>query len=324
MSYKISIVIPVYKVEKYLKNCVDSVINQTYKNIEVILVDDGSPDDCPLICDEYVKNDSRIKVVHKTNGGLSSARNAGMKIATGDYIMFLDSDDFWDDDLFLYKLSRKMKNDADVIVIGYKKYYKKDNQFINGYSTNFKINSTDKEIALCKIFENSAYESNAWTKVVSRRLLSEKLCFIENILSEDIDWSARLLINAKSFDVYEDNVYVYRMNEESISHNLSEKNIVDLRDQIIRIVNMSKQIEKETYYKWYMNYCAYQYITFLNCIVCIDQFNHTKKYMDEMKSYRYLLKYHQNKKVKKIFCFDKIFGYRGMLKILKIFLKMRG
>lgn len=90
----VSIVIPIYNVEKYIHECVDSVINQTYKDLEIILVDDGSPDNCGKICDEYAKKDSRIKVIHKENGGLSDARNAGMEASTGEYIYFLDSDDY--------------------------------------------------------------------------------------------------------------------------------------------------------------------------------------------------------------------------------------
>lgn len=93
---KVSVIIPIYKVEKYLKRCVDSALNQTLKDIEIILVDDGSPDKCPAICDQYVQSDERIRVIHKKNGGLASARNAGMKIASGEYIFFLDSDDWID------------------------------------------------------------------------------------------------------------------------------------------------------------------------------------------------------------------------------------
>ncbi|MDI1303790.1 MAG: glycosyltransferase, partial [bacterium] len=89
----ISIIIPIYGVEKYIDKCILSVINQTYKNLEIILVDDGSPDNCPAICDQYAKKDSRIRVIHKINGGLSSARNSGIDIATGKYITFVDSDD---------------------------------------------------------------------------------------------------------------------------------------------------------------------------------------------------------------------------------------
>ena len=91
---KISIIVPVYNVEKYIFECVDSLINQTYKNLEIILVDDSSPDNCPQICDEYAQKDDRIKVIHKPNGGLSDARNAGIESATGEYLMFVDSDDY--------------------------------------------------------------------------------------------------------------------------------------------------------------------------------------------------------------------------------------
>jgi glycosyltransferase involved in cell wall biosynthesis len=92
-TIKISVILPIYKVEKYLKKCVDSVLDSTYKNLEVILVDDGSPDACPQICDDYAKSDSRVIVIHKENGGLCSARNAGLAVASGDYISFIDSDD---------------------------------------------------------------------------------------------------------------------------------------------------------------------------------------------------------------------------------------
>lgn len=91
---KVSVIIPVYKVEKYLDKCVESVVNQSYKNLEIILVDDGSPDNCPQMCDEWAKKDNRIKVIHKENGGVSSARNKGLEIAKGEYIQFVDSDDY--------------------------------------------------------------------------------------------------------------------------------------------------------------------------------------------------------------------------------------
>lgn len=110
MADKISVIVPVYKTEEYLDKCVKSIINQTYKNLEIILVDDGSPDNCPKMCDDWANKDSRIKVIHKTNGGLSSARNAGIEAAAGNYLMFTDSDDFLEDDMieFLYNLIKKV------------------------------------------------------------------------------------------------------------------------------------------------------------------------------------------------------------------------
>ena len=111
----ISVIVPVYNTEKYLGRCVDSIINQTYTNLEIILVDDGSPDNSPAICDEYAKKDQRIKVIHKENGGLSSARNAGLDIAKGDFISFIDSDDWVEKDLFEVLVSLYGKTQAEII-----------------------------------------------------------------------------------------------------------------------------------------------------------------------------------------------------------------
>ena len=114
MSPKISIIVPVYKVEKYIHKCIDSILNQTFKDFELILVDDGSPDNCGKICDEYAKKDSRVIVIHKENGGLSSARNSGLDIARGDYIGFVDSDDYIENDMYelLYNLCEE--NNCDI------------------------------------------------------------------------------------------------------------------------------------------------------------------------------------------------------------------
>ena len=111
---KISVVIPVYKVEAYLERCVTSVLNQSMNDLEVILVDDGSPDHCPVICDEYANQDERVKVIHKENGGLSSARNAGLKKACGEYISLIDSDDFVAPNFYEVLLGNAIKNDADI------------------------------------------------------------------------------------------------------------------------------------------------------------------------------------------------------------------
>lgn len=111
---KISIIVPIYKVEQFIDKCIDSIVNQSYNNLEIILIDDGSPDRCPEICDEWAKKDSRIKVIHKENGGAASARNAGLEIATGDYIGFVDSDDWIDKDMYEF-LIKQLPEDADFI-----------------------------------------------------------------------------------------------------------------------------------------------------------------------------------------------------------------
>ena len=122
----ISIVIPVYKVEKYLEKCVESVINQTYKNLEILLVNDGSPDNCPKICDEYAQKDNRIKVIHKENGGLSDARNAGIDVATGKYITFIDSDDYISNDYVEYMYNLAQKHNAQIATCEFEIVYLED------------------------------------------------------------------------------------------------------------------------------------------------------------------------------------------------------
>lgn len=118
----LSVIVPVYKVEPFLKRCVDSIIHQTYKNLEIILVDDGSPDNCGAICDEYANKDDRIKVIHKENGGQSSARNVGIAIAKGDYIAFVDSDDWIDSDMYETLIGLAEKYDADIAEGSYRFY----------------------------------------------------------------------------------------------------------------------------------------------------------------------------------------------------------
>lgn len=113
---KISVIVPVYKTEKYLFRCVDSLRNQTLKDIEIILVDDGSPDNCPEICDEYTRQDSRIRVIHKENGGVSTARNAGLDAAQGDYITFVDSDDYVDTEMYEQMLTVAVEHNCDVVM----------------------------------------------------------------------------------------------------------------------------------------------------------------------------------------------------------------
>ena len=119
----ISVIVPIYNVEKYVNKCVESIVNQTYTNLEIILVDDGSPDRCPEICDEWAKKDSRIKVIHKKNGGLSDARNAGMKIASGDYVAFVDSDDWVEPDIYSTLINLIDKYNSDIAICDLRMVY---------------------------------------------------------------------------------------------------------------------------------------------------------------------------------------------------------
>ena len=142
MKDLISVIIPIYNVEKYLNKCIDSIINQTYKNLEIILVDDGSPDNCPQICDEYAKKDNRIKVIHKKNGGVSSARNVGLINSTGNYIGFIDPDDYIEP--IMYEKLLKVLKESNTLVSMCGFYKIKDNKIIKIDNYDEKIISSEK------------------------------------------------------------------------------------------------------------------------------------------------------------------------------------
>lgn len=189
-----SIIIPVYNVEKYLNRCIGSLINQTYQNIEIILVDDGSKDNCPRICDEYARMDTRIKVIHKENGGLSDARNAGLIVANGEYILFVDSDDYIE------------KNTCEMLA-GYaqKKYDILVGQaFFEGgeqlrYFAPGEVVYTGKEYMLRLLQSKKGINMAVWFNAYRRRfLLEHALAFKRGIYHEDEQFTPRAFLYAQS------------------------------------------------------------------------------------------------------------------------------
>ncbi len=182
MSELISVIIPIYKVEPYLAKCVESVLGQTYSNLEIILVDDGSPDRCGELCDEYAETDSRVKVIHKRNGGLSDARNAGMKIATGEYLAFIDSDDWIERDYFevLYRLLKD--NDADLSAIALCNVNEEGKEIGRHHSgeTHF----LDAAIAMENMFHRDGLPWCAQAKLY-RRVLFDGIEYPVGVLMED-------------------------------------------------------------------------------------------------------------------------------------------
>ena len=209
---KISVIIPMYKVEKYLKKCIESVLKQTYTNLEIILVDDGSPDNCGEICEEYKKKDSRIKVIHKENGGLSDARNKGIDVATGKYVTFIDSDDFIEKNYveFLYNLIRKYN--ADISIGSHKIIY---NNIIIDKST-YKEFSENSEKILEKILYDDGVDLSAWGKLYKIKLF-DGIRFPKGRLYEDSATTYKLIHLANVIAVSSRPIYNYVMRNNSIS-----------------------------------------------------------------------------------------------------------
>ncbi len=191
----VSIIVPVYNTERQLAKCLNSLINQTLKDIEIILVDDGSPDNSPAICDEYAKNDSRIKVIHKENGGLSSARNAALDIAKGKYIGFVDSDDFVDIKMFEKMYNSANKDNSDICICSHYNIYK-DNVVSNKLPFNSSVLSKEEIVSnlICPLIGNSdinlpkTLEGFVWRQIFKKELIentyfkSEKTYFAEDVI----------------------------------------------------------------------------------------------------------------------------------------------
>lgn len=192
----ISIVVPIYKVEKYLDHCVTSILNQTYKNFELILVDDGSPDRCPQLCDEYAASFSYVKVIHKTNGGLSDARNVGMDIARGAYITFIDSDDYVHP-YYLELLFKGIKETgADFSLIGFQQVYNMNsNHDIKRDAVYVKKYNADE--ALCQILYQTFHDVSAWG-ILLPLSLAKKFKFPVKKKFEDLFTTYQYFLDAKS------------------------------------------------------------------------------------------------------------------------------
>lgn len=212
---KISIIVPVYKVELYLEKCVNSIINQTYKNLEIILVDDGSPDNCGAMCEELAKVDNRIKVIHKENGGLSSARNAGIDIATGEYVAFIDSDDWIESD-FVEVLEKLLtENDADFSVCGMITDY--GNAIVKNHINYYKAFKADKKEIFNQIIINPDFYGYACNKLFKKDIICN-LRFDETLMScEDLDFCVRLAAKCNSAVYTNEKFYHYMQHSASMT-----------------------------------------------------------------------------------------------------------
>lgn len=213
MNPLISVIVPIYNVEKYLARCVDSIVNQTYKNLEIILVDDGSPDRCPQMCDDYAKKDSRIKVVHKKNGGLSDARNAGMAVATGEYISFIDSDDYVSDAFFKCLLAVMNKENSDIAECSVVKFYE-DNRF-DEFSDDLSVKTYDTQDAMSALIAENPFHQHVWNKLYKTELVKD-IPYAVGKLNEDEFWTYQVFGRANKVSKLNKTMYYYFQRNSSI------------------------------------------------------------------------------------------------------------
>ncbi len=214
----ISVIVPIYNVEKYLYNSVESVRKQTYENLEIILVDDGSPDHCGHIADEFSKKDKRIKVIHKQNGGLSDARNAGLKIAAGTYVFFFDSDDYIDSELISKAYEAYIRTNADLVCFNYISY---DENTYEESRTSFNIKNYKNKEANLVIAKYLKYQLGycVWNKLYRMDIIRKyKIQFEDNskVFSEDICFNLYYISFCSEIQVIGEHLYYYLIRESSI------------------------------------------------------------------------------------------------------------
>lgn len=311
---KLSVIIPVYNVEEFLHECLDSVLNQTFKNYEIILVNDGSTDSSGEICDYYQSKFKQVRTFHQANKGSSSARNFGIENAYGEYIIFLDSDDYWENDTFLEKVFESNPL-SDLILFGMKKYNQRK-LVIETYSKSIKRLSNNDSLNIYKLLINKIYISSACNKFIKLDYIkAKKIRFREVINSEDIEFSGIFIHTGFTFKYVNRNDYIYRQREFSKTNSISDKSIIDLRNNISDLIQ-NYPIESAFNKKNYKSYLGFQIGVYAMNIVGSDQF----KFMDNLKFLRrnkYLMKHSSDNRIKLFYILTKIVGTNNSLRLLR-------
>lgn len=321
---KISVIIPVYNVEKYLEKCIQSVINQTIKNLEIILVDDGSTDLSGKICDEYSKKDKRIKVIHKENGGLSDARNAGLNIESGEYIVFVDSDDYIEYNMIenLYKCIKKYN--ADIVCCG--KYLEDEDGNIIKILNKTEEYCINGENAIKKMLLREEIDNTAWDKMYKKEVF-ENIRFPYGKYYEDIEPTYKAFKKSSKIAHTSTVDYHYLIRKGSIINSkFTEKQL----DSLIFINNIRKDVKKE--YPQYIEISDALY--YLDLSSNLQKIKNSPNYEENRQIYRklkkeynsYIIKILTNKYItlyKKIMCICIYFNMYYLVKKIKKRIKGR-
>lgn len=318
-----SVIVPVYNVEPYLPKCIESVLEQSYSALELILIDDGSTDQSGLICDAFAQKDGRVRVIHQDNAGLSMARNKGMDCATGDYLIFLDSDDYWHDDQVLDKIALRLKrNGADVLSFNYVKFT--DEAFEKPYFGTKESMPLDmpKEKTFTYQVENDLWLACAWNKVIKRALFADgTLSFRPKITSEDIDWCLRLALQADRFDFLADVVVCYRQRRTSISKSMTAEKLDMLLDNIELCLNLMEAAEEKA--NLLRPYLGYQYGTAVYLVASMHDSADYRRLFRRVNSWKHLLSWSNNRKIRMMRWICSIGGLNLVMMLLRLREKIR-
>lgn len=313
---RFSVIIPVYKVEAYLDDCVRSVLNQTFENFQVILVDDGSPDRCGAMCDTWAETDGRVTVVHQENGGLSAARNAGIRHAKGEYVLFLDSDDWWADVRVLENLDAQLlRTPADVLSFNYRKSY--DGRLEPLYFPEALPSSAESE-NLEQMLQGSRWVTGACNKAARRELLmAYDLYFRTGITSEDIDWTLRLALAAESFAFANICVFIYRQHSASLSHSGSLRGTMHLCANVgecVRLMELANPAKAALL----KPFVAYQYGTLLHNVAQLSPAQRNGELMADVRNMAWLLECSNDAKIRLLRTSNRFLGLKLTLGLLRL------
>lgn len=317
----ISVVVPIYKVEEYLLDCINSIVGQTYKHLEIILVDDGSPDRCPEICDQLASEDPRIKVIHKINGGLSDARNTGIKAAQGEYVIFIDSDDFWIHTNFLSNLINCVNKypESDLVFWG-RTIYRGNNVTPRNCIESSRVNGVPFYEGMKYLLQSNELLVSACMKLIRTSILKENNIFFQKgRLSEDLDWSLTLYQHIDNITAINENSYGYRKRPGSITTTLSPKHA----DDIIWFINKwTKKPLDERLQDLNLSFIAYTYSGLLATFNRLPN-SKRKDIKETLRSYSWLLKHTISPKVKKVSMLYRMFGFNLTCVLLQLYYKLR-
>ena len=295
---KLSIIVPIYGVEQYLRKCVDSLLAQDIDNYEIILVDDGSPDSCPQICDDYAATHKNIRVVHRENGGLSAARNSGIEVAQGEYIMFVDSDDYIEPNVLKGLLTQVERDNLDVLRYRLQ-YVNPQHEVYNPYKSDpFKGNDYSEVPTDGVSFLNSRMSTAcyAWAFILRRDLIytsnfkhqtsGNNVLFTEGIYFEDTDWTPRMLCKAKHVASTNTVVYNYLQREGSITNAVNrskQKKVLD--DKMHLISTLQKQAidlrKSGRYNRWYADMISDLVVSIIS-MLSVDFYEENNSYLAQL------------------------------------------
>ncbi len=308
MSDLISVIIPVYNVENYLEKCVKSVIGQTYKNLEIILVDDGSKDNSGAMCDELAKLDDRIKVIHKVNGGLSDARNHGLQIAKGDYIGFVDSDDYIADDMFETMHNIITENNADISIVSFYEIYKDK---VIGVRDSGNLEIMDKLEAMKELLIDRKIQSYAWNKLFKKELFND-LQFPTGKNFEDIATTLLLFEKSEKVVLLEEPKYYYLRRDNSIIGVKNTKTYTDylevIYDKYIYLKDKYPEIEIYNVFNYVINM-----IWVYTIIATFDLDDVYKEFVKQYDLFEKLIKEHEKEIVEMLETYNRAVLYMMLL-----------